>query len=98
MSRIGKMPVILPKGVEIKLEADNAFTVKGPKGTLTMKLHKDMKISIDQGIINVSRPSEGKMHKSLHGLTRTLISNMVTGVSAGFEKALEIKLRGLLLL
>ncbi len=90
MSRIGKMPVILPKGVEIKLEADNAFTVKGPKGTLTMKLHKDMKISIDQGIINVSRPSEGKMHKSLHGLTRTLISNMVTGVSAGFEKALEI--------
>lgn len=90
MSRIGKMPVELPKGVEAKLDGSNNITVKGPKGTLARQLHKDMIIKIADGMITVERPSEQKLHKSLHGLTRTLVNNMVKGVTDGFEKVLEI--------
>lgn len=90
MSRIGRKPIDVPSGVEVKL-AENHITVKGPKGTLEREIHKDMIISVEGNIIEVKRPSEQKMHKSLHGLTRTLISNMVVGVSEGFTKELEIQ-------
>lgn len=90
MSRIGRMPIELPSGVEVKVEKDNVVTVKGPKGTLTNKLHQDMVIQQEGNVVTVNRPSEGKMHKALHGLTRTLLNNMVEGVSKGFSKELEI--------
>ncbi len=89
MSRIGKMPIEIPAGVDVKID-NNTVTVKGPKGTLTNSLHKDMIITNEGGKIIVNRPSDGKLHKSLHGLTRTLVSNMVDGVTKGFEKALDI--------
>lgn len=89
MSRIGRKPIDVPSGVEVKLDG-SVITVKGPKGTLTRELHKDMIVEIDASVINVSRPSEKKEHKSLHGLTRTLVSNMVEGVTNGFKKELEI--------
>ena len=90
MSRIGRKPIDVPSGVEVKLDGHH-ITVKGPKGTLERDLHPDMIVTIDGNVINVSRPSEDKKHKSLHGLTRTLISNMVVGVSNGFSKELEIQ-------
>lgn len=90
MSRIGKMPVAVPQGVSVTLEPGNVMTVKGPKGTLCRKLVDDMSIAVSEGEILVTRPSDLKRHKSLHGLTRTLINNMVTGVTAGYEKTLEI--------
>lgn len=90
MSRIGKMPIEIPKGVDIKIENGNLVTVKGPKGTLTKQFHQDMIIKVEDGNIVVQRPSEEKVFKSLHGLTRTLIFNMVEGVTKGFEKGLEI--------
>jgi large subunit ribosomal protein L6 len=90
MSRIGRKPITLPKGVEIKVEDGNLVTVKGPKGTLTQQLHPDMIIAQENGELNVSRPTDGKLHKSLHGLTRTLVSNMVVGVTDGWQRALEI--------
>jgi large subunit ribosomal protein L6 len=90
LSRIGKMPIEIPKGVDIKIENGNLITVKGPKGTLTKKFHQDMIIKVEDGNIVVQRPSEEKVFKSLHGLTRTLIFNMVEGVTKGFEKGLEI--------
>lgn len=90
MSRIGKMPIVVPKGVDVKVEGNNFVTVKGPKGTLSNSLHKDMIIKQEEGKILVERPSDEKIHKSLHGLTRTLINNMVDGVTKGFEKALDI--------
>jgi large subunit ribosomal protein L6 len=90
MSRIGKMPIQIPAGVDVKIEADNLVTIKGQKGTLTKRLHRDMIISIENGVINVKRPSDEKLHKSLHGLTRTLVANMVEGVTKGYEKTLEI--------
>ncbi len=89
MSRIGKRPIEIPKDVTIKIDG-NVVSVKGPKGTLTQELHKDMIIVVEDGVINVNRPSEQKLHKALHGLTRTLVSNMVDGVTKGFEKTLEI--------
>lgn len=89
MSRIGRMPVNVPAGVEVKV--DNGWvTVKGPKGELKQAVNKEMIIQINDGILTVDRPSETKEHKSLHGLTRKLISNMVTGVTEGFSKGLEI--------
>lgn len=90
MSRIGRKPIDVPSGVDVKLDG-NVITVKGPKGTLTRELHKDMIIEKDGNEINVKRPSENKLHKSLHGLTRTLVNNMVEGVTNGFTKELEIQ-------
>ncbi len=90
MSRIGYSPITIPAGVDIKIEAENAVTVKGPKGTLSKKLHRDMIIEKNDNTLLVKRPSEDKEHKSLHGLTRTLINNMVIGVTEGFSKTLEI--------
>lgn len=89
MSRIGRMPIAIPSGVTVKME-DNVVTVKGPKGELTRTLHPDMIIKMEDNTIVVERPSENKQHRSLHGLTRTLISNMVVGVTAGYQKTLEI--------
>jgi len=90
MSRIGKMPVTIPSGVDVKLDGTNHMTVKGPKGTLEQTLHKDMIIKVEGAEVIVTRPSDQKLHKALHGLTRTLINNMVVGTTEGFEKALEI--------
>ena len=90
MSRIGKMPVPIPAGVEIKLEAGNHMTVKGPKGTLSRKLVEEINIAVEDAEIVVTRPNDLKRFKALHGLTRTLISNMVVGVTNGYSKTLEI--------
>lgn len=90
MSRIGRMPITVPSGVDVKIDAGNEVTVKGPKGTLSRKLHSDMILKLENGVLTVERPSEDKMHKSLHGLTRTLLNNMVIGVTDGFQKELEI--------
>jgi large subunit ribosomal protein L6 len=90
MSRIGRMPIEVPKGVDIKIEDGNKVTVKGTKGTLQKDLHRDMIIKLEGNVLTVSRPSEQKNHKALHGLTRTLINNMVVGVTNGYEKVLEI--------
>lgn len=89
MSRIGKMPVVLPKGVEVK-QANGTLSVKGPKGSLQLSAHPDMKVVIDGGEVRVERPSDEKQHRALHGLTRSLITNMVIGVTDGFAKTLEI--------
>lgn len=89
MSRIGKLPVVVPAGVEIKLNGQKV-TVKGPKGTLTQVFHPDMIIEREGNEIIVKRPSDLKKHKALHGLTRSLIKNMVVGVTEGFSKTLEI--------
>lgn len=90
MSRIGRMPITVPAGVEVKITADNEITVKGKNGTLTRKLHPDMIIKNEGGVITVERPSDDKEHRSLHGLTRTLVNNMVVGVTEGFTRELEI--------
>lgn len=90
MSRIGRMPIAVPAGVTITVADGNVVTVKGPKGTLTKELHPDMIIKSEGNEVTVSRPSEIKMHKALHGLTRTLLNNMVVGVTEGFEKKLEV--------
>lgn len=89
MSRIGRKPIDIPAGVDIKVDG-NVVTVKGPKGTLIKEMHKDMKITVEGNVIHVERPSDEKLHKSLHGLTRTLVANMVEGVTKGFSKELEI--------
>ena len=90
MSRIGRAPITVPAGVEVTVAENNLVTVKGPKGTLSYKAAPQMIISVEAGVISVSRPDDCKENRSLHGLTRTLISNMVTGVTNGFEKKLEI--------
>lgn len=90
MSRIGRKPIVVPAGVEVTVAEGNVVTVKGPKATLTQTMHGDMIIKVEAGEVIVERPSEDKMHKSLHGLTRTLVANMVTGVTTGFSKELEI--------
>lgn len=89
MSRIGQKPIAIPDGVEVIL-ADDKVTVKGPKGTLERSFHRDMKISVEDGFATVERPSDEKTHRAMHGLTRTLLANMVTGVTEGFHKGLEI--------
>ena len=89
MSRIGRKPIAVPAGVDVKIDG-NTVTVKGPKGTLTQSFNKDMAITLEGAEVIVTRPSEDKLHKSLHGLTRTLISNMVVGCTEGFKKELEI--------
>ena len=90
MSRIGKKPVVVPAGVEVKLEEGNVITVKGPKCTLARKLVDDLDIKVEGSEVIVTRPSDLKRYKSLHGLTRTLIFNMVEGVTNGYTKELEI--------
>jgi large subunit ribosomal protein L6 len=90
MSRIGKLPIEIPAGVTVKVDNDNNIAVKGPKGELVQKIHKDIKITVEGNVITVGRPTENKYHRSLHGLSRSLIANMVEGVTKGFEKVLEI--------
>lgn len=90
MSRIGKMPIAIPQGVDVEIDA-NAVKVKGPKGTLHRDMHKEMIIKHEDAQIIVERPSDSKSHRGLHGLTRTLISNMVEGVTKGFEKKLALE-------
>ncbi len=90
MSRIGKMPIAIPAGVTVSVAENNTVTVKGPKGTLTRVLAPEMEVKVEGAEVVVSRPNDLKRSKSLHGLTRTLINNMVVGVTQGYEKALEI--------
>ena len=90
MSRIGKAPITVPAGVEITVSENNHVTVKGPKGTLERTIVPQMKLSTENGILTVERPDDSKENRSLHGLSRTLINNMVVGVTQGFEKKLEI--------
>ena len=90
MSRIGKKPISVPAGVDVKIDG-TTVTAKGPKGTLVETFNKDMIIKVEGSEIIVERPSEDKLHKSLHGLTRTLIANMITGVTEGYTKTLEIE-------
>ena len=89
MSRIGKMPITVPAGVTVTIE-DNHVTVKGPKGELARQINKNMKLTMDNGVITVERPDDEKESRSLHGLSRTLINNMIIGVTQGFSKTLEI--------
>ena len=89
MSRIGRAPIVIPSTVKVTIGDDNTVTVKGPKGELSRTLHKDMKVTMEDGQVKVERPSEEKKHKSLHGLTRTLINNMVIGVTTGLRKILR---------
>ena len=90
MSRIGKKPVVIPAGVSVEVAAGNNVTVKGPKGTLTYAFQPDMSLKMDGNVLTVERPDEEHLHKSLHGLTRTLLNNMVEGVSKGYSKELEV--------
>jgi large subunit ribosomal protein L6 len=90
MSRIGKLPISVPAGVAISVEKDNVVTVKGPKGTLTTQVDRDINVAIEDGTLTVTRPTEQKRHKAMHGLYRSLINNMVEGVSNGFTKQLEL--------
>ena len=90
MSRIGRMPITVPADVDVKIGEGNVVTVKGPKGELTQSLRPEMIITMENGHIHVARPSEDKLHRSLHGLARSLINDMVVGVTKGFQKELEI--------
>ena len=89
MSRIGRKPINIPAGVGVKL-ADGVITVKGPKGTLTQKIHPNMDVKVEDSVITVTRPDDNKNNRSLHGLTRTLISNMIEGVTKGYKKELDV--------
>lgn len=89
MSRIGRKPIEVPSGVTVTQE-DNLITVKGPKGTLSRPIHQDMKVSLDGNVLTVERPSDQKLHRSLHGTTRSVIQNMISGVTDGFSKTLEL--------
>jgi large subunit ribosomal protein L6 len=89
VSRIGKQPIPVPSGVEVQIEGPTV-TVKGPKGSLTQTFNEDMTVALEDGVLTVARPSDERGHRSLHGLTRTLLANMVAGVSEGFSKNLEI--------
>ncbi len=90
MSRIGRAPISIPAGVEIKLEDNNIVTVKGPKGTLTRQFKPSMAITMEEGVLHVARPNDAKENRALHGLTRTLLHNMVVGVTDGFKKELDV--------
>src|SRR5699024_4492207 len=91
MSRIGMNPINIPSGVEVNIQENNLIEVKGPKGQLVEQMDPDMQLQIQDGELTVVRPSESKRHRSMHGLTRALISNMVEGVSKGYSKTLEIE-------
>lgn len=90
MSRVGKKPIAIPSGVEVRIEGARV-TVKGPKGELSRELDPEMKLNVSDGVLTVERPSDRPRHRSIHGLTRTLIYNMVVGVSEGFAKTLELQ-------
>ena len=90
MSRIGRAPITVPAGVEVTVAENNHITVKGPKGTLERDLVPQIKVEVNEGVINVTRPNDEKANRALHGLTRTLVDNMVTGVTTGYTKTLEI--------
>ena len=90
MSRIGKKPVIIPANVTVDVAAGNAVTVKGPKGSLSYTFHPDMILKVDGNVLTVERPDEEHLHKSLHGLTRTLLNNMIEGVNQGYKKELDV--------
>ena len=92
MSRIGKMPIEVPAGVTVTIGANNEVTVKGPKGTLTQKYHNRISVNMEGNVITVTRPSDEKEDRAVHGLTRTLINNMVVGVTEGYTKKLEVKI------
>lgn len=89
MSRIGRKRIDVPNSVTVTLD-DCVITVQGPKGTLTRKLHKDMRVCVEENVISIGRPSDNKLHRSLHGTTRSIINNMVSGVTEGFSKTLEL--------
>ncbi|MBX6352448.1 MAG: 50S ribosomal protein L6 [Thermoflavifilum sp.] len=89
MSRIGRKPIAIPAGVEVRCEG-NTVTVKGPKGQLTRTIHPDMRVVVEDQAVRVERPSDNKLHRSLHGTTRSVIANMVEGVTNGFSKSLEL--------
>lgn len=90
MSRIGNQPINLPAGVTVDISAENVVVVKGPKGELSQEVNPDIKVSLNEGVVNVERPTEQKRHKALHGLYRSLINNMVVGVNEGYTKELEL--------
>jgi large subunit ribosomal protein L6 len=90
MSRIGRQPINVPSGVEVNVGENNLVTVKGPKGELSEKIHAKITVTLKDGVIDVTRPDDGKESRSLHGLSRSLVNNMVVGVSDGFEKTLDI--------
>ena len=90
MSRIGKLPITVPAGVTVTVDEDNTVTVKGPKGTLTQAVNRDITLKQEGNVLTLERPSDAKPHKAMHGLYRSLLNNMVVGVTAGFEKALEL--------
>jgi large subunit ribosomal protein L6 len=90
MSRIGKQPIEIPGGVEVTVGEANVVTVKGPRGTLTQPMHADMRVFVEDGQLRVERPDDEGFHRSLHGLTRSLLANMVAGVTEGFQKQLQI--------
>ena len=89
MSRIGRAPIVIPAGVEVKVDGQHV-TVKGPKGELSMNAAPSIKVEVSEGVVHVSRPDDTKENRSLHGLTRSLVHNMVIGVSEGFKKTLEV--------
>lgn len=91
MSRIGRLPIKLPAGVVVTVDGENLVTVAGPKGTLSQKVNKDITVSQEEGELRVTRPSDAKPHRAMHGLYRALINNMVAGVTGGFEKALVLE-------
>jgi large subunit ribosomal protein L6 len=90
MSRIGRAPITIPAGVDVSVSDANVVTVKGPKGTLEKVMNPEIKVEIDSGVVRLSRPSDLPKHRALHGLSRTLVANMITGVTQGFKKELEI--------
>ncbi len=91
MSRIGLLPIQVPGGVQVDISSENVVTVKGSRGQLTRAFNRDMRITLDDGYLHVVRPTDGRIHRSMHGLTRTLLANMVRGVNDGFERVLEVK-------
>ena len=88
MSRIGKLPIPVPAGVTVTIGEDNLVTVAGPKGTLSQKVNRDINVSLEDGVLHVTRPTDSKPHRAMHGLYRSLVNNMVVGVTAGFQKVL----------
>ena len=90
MSRIGRAPITVPAGVDVTMDGSNVVTVKGPKGTLTQQVNANMTVTVEAGVVTVSRPNDAKENRSLHGLTRTLINNMIVGVTEGYKKELDV--------